>query len=82
MSFVIAGVVLIAAAALLGFSPVAAGICFLVAAVLVVLGVIGVLRQRNQDGEPGTGGRVTGRRSGGTSASSSEFHAGGSGSSE
>ncbi|QBS44813.1 hypothetical protein [Nocardia sp. CS682] len=81
MSFVIAGVVLIAAAALVDFSPVAAGICFLVAVALVVVGVIGVIRRRNQGDQPNAGGRAIGRRSGGTSASASEFHAGG-GSSE
>ncbi|CAM4411346.1 hypothetical protein NONI108955_25900 [Nocardia ninae] len=80
MSFVIAGVVLIAAAALVDFSWVAAGICFLVAVALVVVGVIGVIRRRNRGDEPGAGDRTVGRRSGGTGASSSEFHAGGGGS--
>ncbi|WP_433578507.1 hypothetical protein [Nocardia brasiliensis] len=72
MLFVVAGVVLIAAAALVDFSLTAAGICALVAAALVVLGIIGLRRHR--DDKPGSSGA---RQSGGTSFSSSEFHAGG-----
>ncbi|MFI6213103.1 hypothetical protein ACIBCD_14020 [Nocardia brasiliensis] len=76
MLFVVAGVVLIAAAALVDFSLTAAGICVLVAAALVVLGIIGL---RRRDDAPGRSGV---RRSGGTGSSSSEFHAGGGDSGE